>query len=254
MTIDNPLPLGVTQVSNQAFGFTFGFPTGGTDDPATLAPNDPTVTQVTNALAGSATKVGSLFVDADGNGVVSPGDTLLYKLDFTNTGNSPLNGISAVDTPDPNTTLVVGSVQTSLGTVTSGNTAGDTVVAADIGTIPAGVRGARQLPGHHQQPAAARGDPGVESGIRIQLRLPDRRHRRSQHPGAERPHRDQRGRADGRTDRHAGGHADEYPDQHADGDEDEHLDQARRRRRQRQRRRRPSPPRPRKRRRPVRRS
>ena len=36
----------MTQVSNQAFGFSFGFPTGGTDDPSTPEPNDPTVINV----------------------------------------------------------------------------------------------------------------------------------------------------------------------------------------------------------------
>ena len=45
-----------------------------------------------------------------------------------------------MDTPDPNTTLVVGTLQLSQGTITSGNTPGDTEVAADIGTIAPGVR------------------------------------------------------------------------------------------------------------------
>src|SRR5690606_6016500 len=67
-------------------------------------------------------------------------DTLLYQFDFTNTGNTPLMGITVVDIPDPNTTLVAGSVQISLGAVTSGNSPGHTEVAADSGTIPAGVR------------------------------------------------------------------------------------------------------------------
>ena len=61
------------------------------------------------------------------------------NLDFTNIGNTPLEAISAVDAPDPNTTLVVGSVQLSQGTITSGNTTSDTQVAADVGTIAPGV-------------------------------------------------------------------------------------------------------------------
>jgi large repetitive protein len=42
------------------------------------------------------------------------------------------------DTPDANSELVVGSVTTSAGTVVSGNTAGDTTVEVDVGTLAAG--------------------------------------------------------------------------------------------------------------------
>ncbi|MGE0517683.1 MAG: hypothetical protein AB7N53_04210, partial [Candidatus Binatia bacterium] len=139
-TINDPLPAEVTQVRNQGLGFLNSALFAVTDDPTTDALDDATVTQVTGALVGSATKVATLFEDADGNGSPSAGDTLLYRFDFTNTGNTPLSGISAVDTPDPNTALVVGSVQLSLGTITSGNGPGDTTIAADIGTIPPGVR------------------------------------------------------------------------------------------------------------------
>ena len=140
VTINNPLPLGVTQVSNQAQGFSFGFPLGGSDDPSTPVADDPTVTQVTTSPSGNAFKTAALFTDADGNGIPSAGDTLLYAFEFTNTGNTPLSAISTVDTLDPNTTLVVGSLQISRGTITSGNSSGDTQVAADIGTIAPGVR------------------------------------------------------------------------------------------------------------------
>ncbi len=140
VTIHNPLPLDVTQVSNQAQGFSFGVPIGVSDDPSTPVLYDPTVTQVTSSPIGSAYKTATLYTDADHNGIPSAGDTLLYGFDFTNTGNTPLEAISTVDTPDPNTTLVVGTLQLSRGTITSGNTAGDTQIAADIGTIAPGVR------------------------------------------------------------------------------------------------------------------
>ena len=58
---------------------------------------DPTVTQVTNAPIGSAYKTATLYVDADGNGIPSAGDTLLYGFEFSNTGNTPLEAISTVD-------------------------------------------------------------------------------------------------------------------------------------------------------------
>ncbi len=79
-----------------------------------------------------------MFIDADDDGVPSPGDTLLYQFEFINTGNIGAPNVSETDTPDPNTTLVVGSVQVSQGTVTSGNNPGDTSVAATLGTVPGG--------------------------------------------------------------------------------------------------------------------
>lgn len=77
-------------------------------------------------------------VDLNG-GATFPGDTIEYRITITNTSILDALGATFSDTPDPNTTLVVGSVTTSLGAVTSGNTAGDTSVGVDIGTIGPGV-------------------------------------------------------------------------------------------------------------------
>lgn len=134
--IADPLPPGVFTVSNQAVGSSNELPLVATDDPTTATPNDATVTQVTAAPAGRADKTAVLFVDADGNGVASPGDTLLYRIEVVNTGNIAATGAYLTDTVDPNTELVVGSVQTNLGTITAGNNPGDTSVAISIGTIP----------------------------------------------------------------------------------------------------------------------
>ncbi|MBM4463362.1 MAG: hypothetical protein FJ012_08510, partial [Chloroflexi bacterium] len=85
-----------------------------------------------------ATKTDSLFTDADSNSVPSPGDTLLYTIVITNSGNLDATGVTFSDTPDANTTLVVGSVATTQGTVTSGNNSGDTTVGVNIGTLTRG--------------------------------------------------------------------------------------------------------------------
>ncbi len=138
VTIDDPLPAGVTRVANQGLVSSNELPVEPTDDPDTQPDGDPTVTPVTAAPVLEADKSDVLFVDADGNGVPSPGDTLLYEVSILNSGNSSATGVTFSDTPDPNTTLVVGSVQTSQGTVTSGNDVGDTSVAVDIGTILGG--------------------------------------------------------------------------------------------------------------------
>ncbi|MCX5991722.1 MAG: IPTL-CTERM sorting domain-containing protein, partial [Chloroflexi bacterium] len=82
-----------------------------------------------------ASKSASLFTDADSNGVVSPGDTLLYKVTFGNSGNTDATGVVFSDDPDINTTLVVGSVTTTKGVVTSGNNPGDTSIGINVGTL-----------------------------------------------------------------------------------------------------------------------
>jgi uncharacterized repeat protein (TIGR01451 family) len=86
----------------------------------------------------TATKTGSLFSDADENGMTSPGDTLQYNVHLYNGTGEDVNDVVFTDTPDPNTSLVAGSVQATTGTVTLGNTAGDTSVRVDIGTLAYG--------------------------------------------------------------------------------------------------------------------
>ena len=83
-----------------------------------------------------ANKTSSLHTDADDDGQVSPGDTLVYTISVKNIGGEVVTDVVFLDTLDPNTTLVVGSVQTSSGTVTTGNTPGDTSVKVNIGSVP----------------------------------------------------------------------------------------------------------------------
>ena len=80
-------------------------------------------------------KTDTHLIDADGNGVPSPGDTLRYVITIVNnTSGADAHDVVFTDTPDPNTALVPGSVQTTQGTVTSGN-AGIPPVTVNIGTI-----------------------------------------------------------------------------------------------------------------------
>lgn len=90
------------------------------------------------APAVSATKTGELTVDVDGDGAVGPADTLTYTVVLLNTGTGDAAGVSFTDSPDPATDLLAGSVTTTQGTVTLGNTAGDTSVAVDVGSLAAG--------------------------------------------------------------------------------------------------------------------
>ena len=140
--IDRPLSAGVTQVSNQGSVSGTNFVTELTDDPDTLAEDDPTVTSVKAVDIDPAWKQDSLFDDADGNGVASPGDTLLYEVTIWNDGDLNATGVIFTDTPDPNTTLVSGFVTstssvdggppTPKGIVEIGNNPGDTSIKVDV--------------------------------------------------------------------------------------------------------------------------
>ncbi len=86
----------------------------------------------------TATKTGSLFTDVNDDGAASPGDTLQYQVHLHNATGADANDVIFTDTPDPNTSLVVGSVQATTGTITLGNTPGDTSVRVEIGTVAHG--------------------------------------------------------------------------------------------------------------------
>jgi len=139
VTINNPLPAGVTQISCQGKVVTSSLPTGVlTDDPGPPGPTDPTVIPVVSAPVISALKTVALVVDVNANGQVNPGDTLQYTVVITNTGNQNAAGAVFTNLAPLNTQLVVGSVTTTQGSVTTGNTGGDTSVAVNIGTIAGG--------------------------------------------------------------------------------------------------------------------
>jgi len=137
VTVDSPFPAGTSSVANQGTVTADGGISVPTDDPDTGTADDPTVTPVEDPSV-NVTKADVLAIDADGNGFPSPGDTLEYTVEISNTGNIDLTGITFSDTPDANTALVVGSVTTTQGTVTTGNTAGDTSVSVDVGTVVVG--------------------------------------------------------------------------------------------------------------------
>ncbi len=84
-----------------------------------------------------STKTDALLNDINGNSMANPGDTLRYTIEVVNTGVADASVVTFTDTPDSNTSLVVGSVTTSQGSVIVGNTAGDTTVTVDLGTVAA---------------------------------------------------------------------------------------------------------------------
>ena len=138
VVIDNPVPAGVTQVSNQGHVDSNELPTVFTDDPATVTTDDPTITPITAAPLLEATKRAVLFVDKDGDATPSPDDVLLYEVILANNGNANVSNAVFSDILDPNTSLISGTVHTTGGVITSGNNQGGTGVGVDIGTLAGG--------------------------------------------------------------------------------------------------------------------
>ena len=138
VTIDDPFPVDVDQVSNQGSVSADDLPITMSDDPDTPDEADATLTAITLTPMLTATKTDALVFDADDDGFPSPGDTLEYVVNITNDGNGVAENANFTDTLDANISLIVGSVMTNMGAVSTGNTAGNTYVGVDIGMLPAG--------------------------------------------------------------------------------------------------------------------
>ena len=132
--INDPLEGSISQIENNASvadDGTYGpdpTPANNTDDDIdTLADTAPDI---------SIIKVDTLKIDANDNDMPSAGDTIQYTITITNNGNHGADSVIFEDTPDANSSLVTGSVVVSQGSITQGNTAGDTSVRINLGEIP----------------------------------------------------------------------------------------------------------------------
>jgi uncharacterized repeat protein (TIGR01451 family) len=138
VTINSPLPASVSRVENQALVESANTPNVATDDPSVPGVNNPTRTPVTGNAVLVLTKADLLFTDVDANDVVSPDDRLLYRLKITNHGDMAAINVVLGDTPDTNTTLIVGSVRANVGAIATGNRLGDRSVEVNVGALPVG--------------------------------------------------------------------------------------------------------------------
>ena len=134
--VNTSLPGGVAAISNHALASSENAPSFVSDDPTTPAVDDSTLTVVTEQPYLLVTMRDFLKIDADGDGLPGPGDTVSYHILLTNMGNADATNVFVSSTPDPNTMLVVGSVRTSLGTIQTGNTGGDSSLGILIDRIP----------------------------------------------------------------------------------------------------------------------
>ena len=131
--VDNPIAAGITQIENTVSVADDGV--FGTDPtPENNSASDIDTLEDTSPQM-DFTKTDELFTDADSSGNVSAGDTLRYTVTITNNGNQVAGSVVFTDSAPANTSLVVGSVTTTTGSVTTGNTAGDSSVSVALGDL-----------------------------------------------------------------------------------------------------------------------
>jgi uncharacterized repeat protein (TIGR01451 family) len=135
VTVNHPLPSSVFEVVNQGVVRSNERPDEPTDDPNRPGAHDPTRVVIVAVARLHFAKKGALFIDADGNNEISPGDTLVYLITVANVGNAAATNVVFRDTVDPKSTLVNDSVRTSQGIVTSGNSGEDGMVEVLIDTL-----------------------------------------------------------------------------------------------------------------------
>ena len=124
-------------LANTATATYAGSPVSATDNNTLVDPTSLTATKVALDGAGLASAT-TPFVDVDGNGAISPGDTLKYRVTLRS-GAGAAYAVLYNDNLDPNTTLVAGSVTCDRPcSVTQGNTAGDTAVGVSLAVLAAG--------------------------------------------------------------------------------------------------------------------
>jgi len=140
--VNDPLPEEVTEVANQGFVSADTLTNLPTDDPETDLADDATLTPVFLAALApvepvvTATK-SDLLPAGSSDGQIAPGDVLTYTVVIA-ASDAEASGVVFTDTLDVNTTLVISSVATTQGEVTSGNEVGDMGVAVNVGDIADG--------------------------------------------------------------------------------------------------------------------
>ncbi len=93
-------------------------------------------TDIPDNAAVRLTKSAAIVVDSSNDGLAGAGDVIEYALIVTNTGPAVARQLVVSDTPDANTTLVIGSVTaTPPAVVAQGNNAGDTAVQVTLSSL-----------------------------------------------------------------------------------------------------------------------
>jgi uncharacterized repeat protein (TIGR01451 family) len=142
--VNKPLASGVTRLALLGLLEGSNFQTEKSDDPDTPTKGDETMTllgasqAIISQAALKATKVDTLVLDNDQNGIADPGDLIEYKVIISNTGKGEALGVTYTDYPDPSTILIVSSVETNHGQIVNGNNPNDAFVRVNVGQISPG--------------------------------------------------------------------------------------------------------------------
>ena len=83
-----------------------------------------------------ASKTDRHLIDADNDGVPSPGDVIEYVVQIVNSGSTPATQVVFTDTPDSRLTIMANTLSTSQGHVIEGNQPGDTSINIEVGFVP----------------------------------------------------------------------------------------------------------------------
>lgn len=116
--IDNPLAAGVREIVNSGWVTTADGQSLPTDDPEQPGTSDPTRTAVFATPALALAKTAS-FLDLDGSGAASAGETITWTLEGRVTGNTAATGVVLRDLLPPGLELVPGSLAAAGGQVVS---------------------------------------------------------------------------------------------------------------------------------------
>lgn len=114
VTINNNVVNG-TIISNQAYVSADGVASGAiadqpSDDPATIAPDDPTRDVIGNQPLVDALKTVSIVVDNGTPGILDPNDIIRYTITITNSGAADATQVTFTDAVPANTTYIADSV------------------------------------------------------------------------------------------------------------------------------------------------
>lgn len=104
---------------------------GSLDSDETAPVTDAASTVVTAAAALAVDKSTAGYTDSDGNGVLSPGDTVHYAITYANTGNAAASSVTAVDDPDETALASVANI--SGGGAYDGDTITWSIGIVDVG-------------------------------------------------------------------------------------------------------------------------
>ncbi|MCW8870096.1 MAG: DUF11 domain-containing protein [Proteobacteria bacterium] len=102
VVINNPLPIGVTELVNQAQITSQEVPDFDSDDPSTPPNDDPTVIPVDAAPD-------MVIVKDDGGTTTTPGGTVIYTLGYSNAGTQDATGVVITETVPANSTFDAGN-------------------------------------------------------------------------------------------------------------------------------------------------